>query len=416
MKILHFYSENIKRIKAIEIEPESNTVVISGMNGHGKTSVLDSIWLALQYRSASKDNPSPLRSGTDKGMIELDLGDYIVTRTFSESGTTSLKISTSDGHQVSSPQKLLDGLIGDLSFDPWDFARKNEKEQREWLCDLLYRISGGKFNISEFDGKKASIAAKKLELSKERSRIENLMTSIRPPESSEPTEAVDVEALNDLLIDETDCYNKFHLNKKLIEDKKGQISRLLEQIESCTNQIKTFEKEISSLGSIPNEEELNVIMSQIKNSQKINERVQQIKNWNKYKLAISEMDNTIQKYKDDIELIGIEKDEALETCQLPVDGIKIEEDGIKIKNKENKWIPFCQMSSAQKLNISLSLAMKANPKMRVIRIADGSLLDDESMEIINKLADKEDYQVWIEYTSKNKNDRYGVYIENGEVV
>jgi hypothetical protein len=128
------------------------------------------------------------------------------------------------------------------------------------------------------------------------------------------------------------------------------------------------------------------------------------------------MDNQIQAYKDEIELIDIEKDEALESCKLPVDGIKIEEDGIKIKNQDGLWIPFCQMSAAQKLKISLSLAMKANPKMRIIRIADGSLLDDESMGIIEQAAKKEDYQVWIEYTSKNKNDRHGVYIENGEIV
>jgi len=129
MKIVQLHSENIKRIKAIDITPEDNVVVLSGKNGEGKTSVLDSIWLALQYRAASKGNPNPLRSGTDKGFVSLDLGDYIVTRKFTKDDSV-LEIKTPDGSKISSPQKLLDGMIGDLSFDPWEFSRKNEDDQR----------------------------------------------------------------------------------------------------------------------------------------------------------------------------------------------------------------------------------------------------------------------------------------------
>ena len=92
MKIVQLYSENFKRLKAVEITPDGNVIYISGKNGEGKTSVLDVIWSTLQHRATSKQIPTPLRAGTDKGVNILDLGKYIVTRTYSDSGT-QLKIA-----------------------------------------------------------------------------------------------------------------------------------------------------------------------------------------------------------------------------------------------------------------------------------------------------------------------------------
>ena len=40
MKIIKLTAENVKRLKAIEITPEGNLVVIGGLNDQGKTSTL----------------------------------------------------------------------------------------------------------------------------------------------------------------------------------------------------------------------------------------------------------------------------------------------------------------------------------------------------------------------------------------
>ena len=38
MKIVKLEAQNVKRLKAVEITPQGNTVVIGGRNGQGKTS------------------------------------------------------------------------------------------------------------------------------------------------------------------------------------------------------------------------------------------------------------------------------------------------------------------------------------------------------------------------------------------
>ena len=47
MNIVKLRAENIKRIVAVEIEPDGALVQITGRNGAGKSSVLDAIWWAL---------------------------------------------------------------------------------------------------------------------------------------------------------------------------------------------------------------------------------------------------------------------------------------------------------------------------------------------------------------------------------
>lgn len=80
MKIISLQAENVKRLTAVTITPDGNLVQITGKNGQGKTSVLDAIWWALE--GAANIQAEPIRKGAEEARIRLDLGEYVVTRTF----------------------------------------------------------------------------------------------------------------------------------------------------------------------------------------------------------------------------------------------------------------------------------------------------------------------------------------------
>ena len=140
MKVIELKVDNFKRLKAVLIRPGDAPVVeISGRNAQGKSSVIDAIWAALQGASVLKNTPAPVRKGARSAEVRLDLGDYIVTRKFTNGGkNTYLTVTTADGTaKITSPQRLLDSLVGDLSFDPLAFSRLPDREQAEALMKML---------------------------------------------------------------------------------------------------------------------------------------------------------------------------------------------------------------------------------------------------------------------------------------
>lgn len=411
MKIIQLHSENIKRIKAVDITPDDNVIVLSGKNGEGKTSVLDSIWLALQYRAASKNNPSPLRAGTESGLITIDLGDYIVTRKFTATDS-SLEIRTPDGSKITSPQKLLDGMIGDLSFDPWEFARKSESDQRQMISDVLYAITDGKIDLANFEQRYKSVFEKRSEENREKKRLSTILTTMRPPTQEDPCSIISAEEITKSISEALLLKN----NVESLINERHKINSLIQELEA---KIISLKKDIESINAklydMPPVPDIDILKSKLRNIEEHNQRARDVINYNKTKNALDQIESSITALNEQMELIEIEKSEALENSPLPVKNLRITADGVMVMNETGNMIPFCQASAAQRLRISLAIAMSANPKLRVIRIADGSLLDDTSMDIIRNMATDNDYQCWIEYASRNENDRMGVYIQDGRV-
>ena len=119
----------------VEIHPDpSGLVLIGGENGAGKTSVLDSIMWALA--GGKSIQPVPIRDGETTAEIRLDLGDLIVVRRFTASGST-VKVSTKDGATYSSPQQILDAMVAKLAFDPLAFTKLKPEEQGRALAELV---------------------------------------------------------------------------------------------------------------------------------------------------------------------------------------------------------------------------------------------------------------------------------------
>ena len=110
-----------------------------------------------------------------------------------------------------------------------------------------------------------------------------------------------------------------------------------------------------------------------------------------------------------IDNVRADKEKAIKESSMPIDGLEFGVDDVEFQT-----IPFTEISQAQKITISMSIAIAENPKLKVIRIMDGSLLDDESMIEIEKIAEKHDFQVFIERISPTKCGQT-YFIEDGTI-
>ena len=93
---------------------------------------------------------------------------------------------------------------------------------------------------------------------------------------------------------------------------------------------------------------------------------------------------------------------------MPIDDLTFGDGAVLFKG-----LPFEQGSSAEQLRVSVAIAMAANPKLRVLRIKEGSLLDEDGIALIQKMAEGGDYQIWIERVDTS--GKVGIVMEDGAV-
>lgn len=143
MKINKLEIENVKRVKAVKIEPTSNGLtIIGGRNNQGKTSVLDAIAWALggeRFRpsQAAREGstiPPKLRIVMNNGLVVERKGK-----------NSSLKVTDPSGQKAG--QQLLDEFVEQLALNLPKFMGASDKEKAE----ILLRIIGVGPQLAELE-------------------------------------------------------------------------------------------------------------------------------------------------------------------------------------------------------------------------------------------------------------------------
>lgn len=410
LTIVRLGAENIKRLKAVEIVPSGNTVTISGRNDQGKTSILDAIEYALGGRNGICDEP--IRKGQQKARIVCDLGEIIVERRFSSvSGDSTLTVRGRDGAPVKSPQTLLDELCSHVAFDPLSFVRMKSDQQVETLRKLvgldftdLNRRRQKAYDDRTIAGRELSAAKAKL--------------AEWPFDESAPVKEISVSELTEKL-SEARAKNSRHggclerirrleLDRNALQARREVLAKQLAEIDVQVFETdERLQKETAELMTLPQADE-TAIARQIAVSEAVNLKIRTNIRHQEITLEVQKQQDLVDKLTHDIESIDQEKSDRLAWTEFPLDGLSFDDSRVLLNG-----VPFSQGSQARQLQAAVAIGLALNPKVRVILIRDGSLLDDDSMRLIAGLAEKHQAQIWIEVV--NSGDPSAVVIEDGEV-
>lgn len=404
MKILELYVENVKRIEAVDITPAGNTVVIEGKNAQGKTSVLDAIAYALGGKSLIPEKP--IREGAKTAEVRVDIGDYLITRKWSAGGNSTIKVVSkaagSEGDVKSSPQAWLDGILGDLSFDPLRFT----------LMDRAHRVatlkSAAGLDFSVIDDMRARAEVVRRDAGRDVKRLEAELAGM-PAEGAdgepEPRPLDDIMAdmrkVNDLTRIRGDLERLSREHREAME----RANALSESIKAAMSEIAEIEKTL--------DDRANAVFLQAELTAA------------QHHIAVAAVSRRRGEVEFALEAARVEYDKAdgvireqdakkarmLSEAKIPgVAGLEIRDDEVYVEG-----IQFSEISLSQKIRVAMGIAMAQNPGLRVIRILDGSLLDSDSMAEIEKMAVENDFQVWIERVADAKTRGDAVFIEEGRV-
>lgn len=418
MKILQLQAENVKRLKAVSITPDGNIVEITGRNGQGKSSVLDAIWWALA--GTSHIQAVPIRKGENEARIRLDLGDIKVTRTFKrqEDGTfpTKILVESADGARYPSPQRMLDSLLGALSFDPLGFTRMDGKDQLEALKRFVPGV-----DFDAIDKANKADFAKRTEVNREARTLRSQAAGISLPEDA-PSERIDDAALveeleragehNTLVERRRANREAFVAETERMEargaDLRAQAQALYDQAVEAEALAAGKRRQLAEAEQLPEPIDTLDLRQRIADAGRVNALIAQREQRDRIEAQATSVEAQAAALTKAIEERTAQRREAIAKAKMPVPGIGFGEDEILLDG-----IPFDQASSAEQLRTSVAIAIAMNPKLRVIRVQDGSLLDEDAMRILAEMAAAADYQVWIEVVQSGRSA--AIVIEDGAV-
>lgn len=427
-RILKLHSENVMRLRAIDITPSDDLVVIAGENDAGKSSVLQSIQMALGGKRCFPD--VPLRQGSRNGVVRVEIGDgkpdLVVSLRLGKDGRHTLKIEDAEGNEQRRPMELLGDLIDAVAFEPLSLAGASPKV----LSDMLRKAVG--LDFTELNAERHQRYTDRTRVNTICEQLQAEVKSLQESLSDVPEALPDVDAAK-IAMDRAEALIRAnHKESRELEQLALIIRDLHEKEKELDRQISRLQAEYKELGSaierderdyanrtkslaqatLPDIAQLRIdyeravqLQSLVRDRQRLEERCEALDaSREKAKLlsdAIAEIDQT--------------KARQLSDANWPVDGLGFDEDGTITLNA----LPLSQASQSERLNTVVAIVASMNPKLRVMLVRDASVLGDERLEQLRQIARDRGMQIWAEYATRNADDRPGVpcvLIEDGSVV
>jgi hypothetical protein len=180
-------------------------------------------------------------------------------------------------------------------------------------------------------------------------------------------------------------------------------------IESKRNGVAALEAKLSGAPVLPEKVDTASLQAKIDQGQSLNREFERRAEQAEINRRATAIEAEAQALTAAMEKREAEKLKALQGAQMPVDGLSLSGGSVLFNG-----LPFDQASDAEALRVSVAIAMAANPKLRVIRVRDGSLLDEDGMTLLSDLARQKDYQIWCERVDST--GKIGIVMDDGEVV
>jgi DNA repair exonuclease SbcCD ATPase subunit len=427
---LHIVSleiENVKRLSAVQITPDGSTVVIGGDNAQGKSSVLDAITLALEGLGGAtgKNTTRPVHGGAAKGRVVLDLGEIIVTRTFTQAGGGTLTVATAEGVKFSSPQAMLDAMLGKISFDPLAFTRQKPADQLTTLRELCG------ISTALLDSARAATFEERTGVNRAVKDKEALIAGM-PHHDDAPAEPVSAAAITEelkaanaanaartaFIAAGKEKASEHVAQTERIAKQKAEIARMEAALNAEKTRLADMERGEKLLASDLSEMRIKAaemqetdtaaLTAKLDQVGALNQKLRENQQAEEANAALTALRDKAEALTAKLAEIDAKKRAKLDGATYPVQGLALGDDGILFNG-----LPFSQASSAEQLRVSVGIGLASNPRLRVLLVRDGSLLDPASLAMMREMAESAEAQVWIERVSKG--DECTVIIQDGRI-
>ena len=421
VKINSLELENVKRVKAVKLEPaQSGLTIVGGRNGQGKTSVLDAISWALGGNRKKPSQPHREGSATDPYLhVELTNG-LIVER---KGKTSALKVMDPAGNK--SGQNLLDQFIEALALDLPKFIESTSKEKAQTLLQI---IGVGDY-LFELEAKEEKLFNQRTSIGQmerqKRGAAEEM--EFYPDAPEEPVSAAELIQQQQEILARNGENQRKRENADELAHELEKIKAEAAEHDRRTNEL--YEKWQEALGKQSGlamaidkaEQDLSDARKtaaelQDESTAEIEASIAAIDETNAKvrtnaarAMAIKDADELKEQYEDltrEIESIRSDKMALLADAKLPLDGLTVEK-GELIYNG-NAW--DC-MSGSDQLRVATAIVRALKPECGFVLVDKLEQFDPQTLQEFGAWAESQDLQII--GTRVSTGDECSIVIEDG---
>lgn len=400
VKINSLELENVKRIKAVKIEPTKNGLtIVGGKNNQGKTSVLDSIAWALggdrfKPTSAQRDGsviPPHLKITLDNGII--------VERTGKNS---SLKVIDPNGYK--SGQQLLNEFVEQLAIDLPKFMHSSSKDKANTLLkiigvgDTLYKLDDEEQRLYNQRRAIGQIADQKAKYARE-----------MPVYTGLPSDPV---SASELIKQQQDILAKNGENQRLRDEKQAleekantlqiEIDAKSRELTALLKKLETARKTTATL----HDESTVELEQNIAHIDDLNQKIRANLDREKAEIEAEGYKKQYDDLSNKIDDIRKERIKLLDSADMPLDELSI--DNGELVYKGFKWD---NMSGSDQLKVATAIIRKLNPKCGFVLLDQLEQMDIDTLAEFSKWLEQEGLQAIA--TRVSTGDECSIIIEDG---
>lgn len=409
IKINKLEIENVKRIKAVKIEPtKDGLTIIGGRNNQGKTSVIDSIAWAL-----GGDRYKPSQAAREGSVIPPNLhivmsNGLVVER---KGKNSSLKVTDPNGNKGG--QQLLNEFVEQLALDLPKFMESSGKEKAHTLLQII----GVGDQLAALEKEEKELYNRRLAIG----QIADQKKKFADEQTYYPEAPKELVSPSELIRQQQEILARNGENQKKreqVEAIQKQVAMLREQIEEKEHQLKELKEKFEHVFH-----DLTIAKTSAKDLQdestaELEESIANIEEINRKVRANMDKDKAeddAREYKDQYNALTVEitdvrqkQIDLLKSAELPLPELSVKDGELIYKGQQ-----WDNMSGSDRLKVSTAIVRKLNPKCGFVLLDKLEQMDTDTLNEFGHWLEQEGLQAIA--TRVSTGDECSIIIEDGYV-
>ena len=380
--------ENVKRIKAVKVEPSpTGLTVIGGNNNQGKTSVLDSIAWALGG-NRFKPSKAAREGSVVPPSLKITMSNGLIVER--KGKNSSLKVIDPYGNKGG--QQLLDSFVEELAINLPKFMDSTAKEK----ADILLQIIGVGPQLAELEIKEKQLYDQRHAIG----IIADQKEKFAKEQTYYPDAPKELISIADLIAEQQEVLAKNGENarkrqnaqqiKTAYEGKLAEVNRLSDQLKAAQAELETLENDLQIATDLTIDlidESTEEIESNIANIEQINLKVRANLDKEKAEEEARVQREEYNRLSSEIEAVRKDKRDLLTNADLPLEGLSVNDGKLLYLGQE-----WDNMSGSQQLMVATAIVRKLKPDCGFVLIDKLEQMDQITLDQFGKWLEDEGLQ------------------------